>query len=390
MVSRFLILLLALTTLSDVAAADPVREKLGIDASIGWSLFKRPWISAPSSLQNGGGLGPLFDARSCNACHSGGGAGRIAEDAIGGGMAVRVGRSDGSPDPVYGTQIQTQALPGFDPEADLAFHWDAMNGLRAPKLAIAQFHYGLLAADSHAAMRRAPSLIGLGKLESIPEAEIVAQTGSGHPSWIVDADGKRKLGRFGYKATLPDLPSQIAFAFHRDFGIGTTRFPGAFGECTETEKACRAAGGPDVEVPDNFPELIATYIRTFPAPLPRNEKSNGFALFRKAGCLQCHAVLKDAKGQEVQAYTDLLLHDLGSALDDGVAEGSVKSAEWRTAPLWSVPEELAQGGLLHDGRARSIDEAVAWHGGEASGARTAFNALSPKDRKILDDFLLGH
>src|ERR1700742_4706949 len=105
MVSRFLILLMVLTALPGLAVADPVREKLGIDAAVGWSLFKRPWISAPSSLQNGGGLGPLFDARSCSACHAGGGAGRIAEDAIGDGMAVRIGRSDGSADPVYGTQI---------------------------------------------------------------------------------------------------------------------------------------------------------------------------------------------------------------------------------------------------------------------------------------------
>jgi CxxC motif-containing protein (DUF1111 family) len=103
----------------------------------------------------------------------------------------------------------------------------------------------------------------------------------------------------------------------------------------------------------------------------------------------CHAILNDAKGSPVPAYTDLRLHDMGPELADGIAEGAARSSEWRTAPLWDVAGSLSQGGLLHDGRARNVDEALAWHGGEASQSRDAFNALSPKDRKLVSGFLLG-
>ncbi|MEI9933001.1 MAG: di-heme oxidoredictase family protein [Rhizomicrobium sp.] len=108
----------------------------------------------------------------------------------------------------------------------------------------------------------------------------------------------------------------------------------------------------------------------------------------KTGCAGVPRDFERQKCNAVYAYTDLLLHDLGPGLDDGIAEGAARSSEWRTAPLWDVAGSLARGGLLHDGRARNIEEAVAWHGGEASQARQAFNALSSNDRKLLNDFYL--
>jgi CxxC motif-containing protein (DUF1111 family) len=391
MVARFLIALFVLVPITVLAAAPPLsRGVLGLDAAAGWALFRRPWISSPSSLVAGGGVGPLYTSRTCESCHAGGGPGRIAADAIGAGMVVRTGRADATGDPVYGSQIQTQALPGFEPEADVTFRWQTANGLRTADIVLSNLHYGPLARDTHEALRRAPSLFGIGRLEAIPEKEILVHAGRGRPAWITDSNGKRKLGRFGWKATQPEMTTQIANAFQRDFGIGTSDFPGAYGECTHAETACRAVGGPNVELPDQFRDLIATYLRTLYPPDSPNEASPGFALFRKSGCMECHAVLKDAQGQPVHAYSDLVLHDMGPGLDDGIAEGGARSSEWRTAPLWDVADSLSQGGLLHDGRARSIDEAVAWHGGEASQARTAFNALSSKDRNMLDDFLLGH
>jgi CxxC motif-containing protein (DUF1111 family) len=105
--------------------------------------------------------------------------------------------------------------------------------------------------------------------------------------------------------------------------------------------------------------------------------------------MDCHATLKDVKGRTVNAYTDLLLHDMGPGLDDGIAEGAAKSSEWRTAPLWDIAGNLAQGGLLHDGRARSISEAVQWHDGEGAKARAEFNKLSERERKQIESFLLG-
>jgi CxxC motif-containing protein (DUF1111 family) len=386
MVPRILIACAALVALTG-AGVPPVDHELhSVDAAAGWALFKRAWISQPSSLEAGGGLGPLYDARACNACHVGGGAGRVAEDAIGDGLVVRVGRADAGADPTYGRQLQTHALAGFDPEADVAFHWTTAERKRAASVEIAALHYGALGEGTQVALRRAPSLLGVGRLEDIPEKEILSRPGK--PAWLAAGDGKRVLGRFGWKATAPDLATQIAFAFQRDFGIGTQALPGAYGECTVAEKACRAAAGPDVEVPDSFRDRIRAYLRTL-VTTPPDASRPGFAVFANAGCAACHAILKDAVGQPVPAYTDLLLHDMGPGLDDGIADGAAKSSEWRTAPLWDMAENLARGGLLHDGRARSIEEAVLWHGGEASQARAAFNALSPSRRKLVVDFLLG-
>jgi CxxC motif-containing protein (DUF1111 family) len=385
MVSRFLILA-ALVAATAALAAPKDDVVLGEEAAGGWALFKRPWISEPSSLSAGGGVGPLYDARSCDSCHMGGGPGRVGVDALGSGMAIRVGRSDAKGDPVYGTQIQLLARPGYEPEARAAFHWDDKTP-RAPTIDFAQMNYGPLAPGSHAALRRAPSLFGIGRLEAIPESEIVAQAkrSGGRPALL----GDDRLGRFGWKAAESQLPSQIEVAFQRDFGISTGGHPGPYGECTEAQTLCRAVGGKDPELPDQFRDLLATFLRLLRAPEGLDEKAPGFAVFRDAGCLSCHAIMKDTKGMPVHAYTDLSLHDLGAGLDDGIAEGVAKSSEWRTAPLWNVSGELAQGGLLHDGRARDVAEAVQWHGGEASRARAAFNALSLKKRKLLDDFLLG-
>jgi CxxC motif-containing protein (DUF1111 family) len=303
---------------------------------------------------------------------------------------VRVGRADSAGDPVYGAQIQTEALPGFEPEASVAMTWQETARLRTANLVLSDLHYGALAPGTSVALRRAPSLFGIGRLESVPDKVILARAGNGKPAWVTDTQGNRTLGRFGWKATQPRLLLQISSAFERDFGIGTSDFPGPYGECTQEEKKCRAVHGPDVELPDKLRDLLGSYLRILYTPEGGRETSSGFAAFRKSGCMSCHAILKDSQGKEVRAYTDLLLHDMGPGLDDGIAEGAAHSSEWRTAPLWDVADSLSQGGLLHDGRARSIDEAVAWHGGEASQARAAFNALSSKDRKLIDDFLLGH
>ena len=386
--SRFLISLLLLTTVA--ASAAPLdHSRLELEAAGGWALFKRAWVSSPSSQTGGAGLGPMFDARSCNACHAGGGAGPVGEDMLGAGMVIRAGRADATGDPVYGAQIQRFALPGFEPEADVSFHWNDANGLRTAQIDFAKLHYGAFAPGTHTALRRAPSLFGVALLEDIPESEIVAQAAhGGRPSWIAMPDGSRKLGRWGWKAATPELTSQIEIAFQRDFGISTSGRPDAFGECTSAETQCHAASPNTIELPDESRDAIAAYLRLLRWPAPKNEASQGFALFRSTGCADCHATLTDSKGRPVHAYTDMLLHNMGPGLDDGIAEGGAPSSEWRTAPLWDVADNLAQGGLLHDGRARSVAEAVQWHDGESAKSRAAFNALSPADRTQIEDFLL--
>jgi CxxC motif-containing protein (DUF1111 family) len=392
MVSRFLIA--AVLAAAAPASAAGVYERpanhaaISLQGAAGWALFKRPWISAPSSLQADDGVGPLYSARSCNACHAGGGPGPVAEGPVGDGSVVRLGRAEGGGDPIYGTQIQSLALPGYDPEADVALRWENSGGLRTPRLIFANLRYGPLGAETRTAYLRAPSLFGIGMLESVPESEILSRSSTGRPNWVEDGKGKRRLGRFGWKASTAELAPQVALAFQRDFGISTSDLPGAYGECTEAESGCRNVAGRAVELPDAFRDEIATFLRLLRPPEEPRTADPGYALFRNAGCMECHALLRDAHGGIVPAYTDLLLHDMGRGLDDGIAEGSARGSEWRTAPLWDVAGSLAQGGLLHDGRATSIAEAVQWHGGQASQARASFNALSPSERKLIDDFLL--
>jgi len=383
--------ILALSFASVMAAADP------LDVAAGKAVFERQWVSAPSTTHSDEGLGPFYDARSCSACHAGGGAGQLS-NTIGTGLLVRLGRHDGTADPVYGAQLQTKSLPGLSPEAAVSIGWTVIDGHRIPSLHISDLGYGALAPQTYAAIRRAPSLRGAAELESVSDDAILAgetrehrQGMSGHAQIFPDLAGRR-LGRWGWKATAVDLPSQVALALERDIGLSTSDHPDPWGECTPAESGCRemALRNADarIEVPDAVRDLIVAYVSSLPAPAPLDETSRGAAVFRQIGCDGCHAVLIQPDGRPVNALTDLLLHDMGPELDDGIAEGEAKSSEWRTAPLWNLADELAGGGLLHDGRARSIGEAVHWHGGEASHTRKRFEALSAADQAAIENYLL--
>ncbi|HVV65803.1 MAG TPA: di-heme oxidoredictase family protein [Rhizomicrobium sp.] len=359
----------------------------GFEAAAGWALFRHDWGLALSREEPDGALGAMFDARSCDACHAGAGPGRVGTDSIGAGMIVRFGRADGEGDSVYGRTLQSQARPGVEPEGTALVRWNPTGDLRTPEIAFSGMRYGPLAPDTHAALRRAPPLFGLGLLESIPDEKILARK-SGRTSWLASADGSRAIGRFGWKAGSATLPMQIATAFQRDFGIATTVLPATFADCTPAEEVCRAAAAKSAVLTDRLFDAVVAFVRYLRPPPALDERSAGFAAFRAAGCMQCHDNLMGADGAVVHAFTDLRLHDMGPDLDDGIAEGGARPGEWRTAPLWDVSDSLARGGLLHDGRARSVAEAVAAHGGEAAGARARFVALPAKDRAAIEAFLL--
>jgi CxxC motif-containing protein (DUF1111 family) len=367
-------------------------------AVAGKALFERNSVASPSATHSGDGLGPLYDARSCSACHIGGGPGQVSES-VGSGLLVRLGRSDGSADPVYGAQLQSKAIAGVTPEASIAIVSKVLNGLRMPSLRISDLAYGPLAANTNAGIRRAPSLHGAAQLASVTDQEILAiearehRNGmQGHAAILPAARGSH-IGRFGWKAAVVDLTAQTALALERDIGLSTSDYPDPWGECTSAESACRELGlrnaGAGVEVADATRDLFVSYVSSLSAPAMLDEKSRGHAVFERAGCGACHTTLKAANGTKVYALTDLLLHDMGAELEDGIAEGNAKSSEWRTAPLWNLADELASGGLLHDGRARSIGEAVQWHGGDASRARSAYQGLSSVDQAAIGKYLLG-
>ena len=372
-----------------------------LDFEIGRNLFERAWVSAPSSAAANDGLGPLFDAVSCRDCHVPPSA--VLEEAYETppGMVIRLGNAAGSGDPVYGYQLQTRGLVMQMAEGLPDISFGDADGLREIQLTLHRMGYGAFAPETIAALRRPLQTEGVGLLARVPESEILsrvvaeeAEAGiSGRASWVVDAEGERRLGRFGWRATQPDLVGQTEMAFSRDLGLSTEGQPDPWGECTEAQAICRdaphgAALG-EAEISNEIRDLIVGFLEELPAPNSAQDDTLGERLFAELDCNACHATLRLEDGTEVRAYTDLLLHDMGPGLNDGIREGDAAPGEWRTAPLWGIGATLRLGGLLHDGRARDVEEAVMWHGGEAAQAQARFAGLSAEERAALANFVSG-
>jgi CxxC motif-containing protein (DUF1111 family) len=414
------------------------------DFKVGDGVFRRLWVSAPASVTSSDGLGPLFNARGCQACHLRDGRGRPPEPGeAASSLLLRLsipprgpddrallagGRVPAIGDPVYGLQLQTFGIQGHAAEGQVAIDWaeeevalagGEMVRLRRPTFRIENAGYGAFAPGLMLSPRIAPPMIGLGLLEAVPEADILAGadpedrdgdgiSGRAARVWS-NAQGRMMLGRFGWKALAPTMLDQVADAFAADMGLSTRLHRGGFGECTEAQAACRTAiDGADrregVEVTDRLLDLVVFYARNLGVPArgpaaATAEARRGRALFRDAGCAGCHrpgfttATLPDRPehaAQRIWPYSDLLLHDMGEGLADHRPEGDADGREWRTPPLWGIGRTRAVSGhtqFLHDGRARSLIEAILWHGGEASRARDAVATMAPADRAALIAFL---
>ena len=401
-----------------------------MDTVLGKALFERVWVSAPSSTKAADGLGPLFNARACSSCHQGGGRAKISlqegDLPPSAGITLRVGAvKDGAlaPHPILGSQVQTFAVPGLKPESKLQVRFEthsetlsdgATVELRRPRIAIDG--QDQLADLAWISPRLAPDLHGAGLLERVPLTWLAAQAdpddlnGDGVSGSVVMGQyGEQDIepGRFGWKGDEPDLAHQVSAAFHFDLGLSTPLRRALWGDCTVAQADCRAAPqGADkhnVEVENTVVALVATYLRALPAPAssPATEGTDrGQVLFAEAGCGGCHSASVPAElaGGDTKwfaPYTDLLVHDMGGGLADRAADDSVATVagarEWRTAPLWGLGARVAakEGGanLLHDGRARSVLEAILWHGGEAASAKQRAAALSAEDRAALIAFL---
>jgi CxxC motif-containing protein (DUF1111 family) len=411
-----------------------------MDFKLGNALFTREWVSSPSSTLSADGLGPLFNSRSCQGCHVRDGRGHVpqgTDEAVSVFLRVSVpdpgGETHGiegfhptAPDPVYGGQLQNFAIHGHQAEMRFAVTYDEFEvplaggetaTLRRPTYEAADLAYGPLAEGAMLSPRVAPQMIGLGLLEAVPEADILALADeddadgdgiSGRPNVVWSAEfGRAMLGRFGHKAGTSTIREQSAAAFSGDMGLSTTLFPAAWGECTEAEGDCRAspagAAAGEFEVDDDSLDLVAFYSRNLGVPARRGEGEpevvRGKQVFHEAGCADCHRPafvthrLEDRPEQSFQLiwpYTDLLLHDMGEGLADDRPEARATGTEWRTAPLWGIAMTEQVTGVasyLHDGRARTLLEAVLWHDGEAQASRDAVVDLDPADRAALIRFL---
>ncbi len=396
---------------------------------VGNSFFNKNWVTAPSSTTARDGLGPFFNSRSCAGCHFKDGRGR-APDFEGErptGLLMRLsvpGAGDHGgplPDPVYGGQLQDDAVMGLAAEGVLAVSYEEVpftfpDGevvvLRRPVYTFKDPAYGVPNAEMMFSPRVANQMIGMGLLEAVPEEAILALADpddadgdgvSGRPNyvWDVAAQGTA-LGRFGWKANEPTVAQQTAGAFLGDIGITTPLFPTQ--NCTAAAPDCATApdgGAPEID-PDDFDKVVL-YAGALAVPARRDWTDpvvlEGKRLFAEVGCTACHApllttgehpTLPALSNQTIRPYTDLLLHDMGAGLADGRPDFLATGSEWRTPPLWGlglIETVNGHSNLLHDGRARGPLEAILWHGGEAETARNNFARLDPSEREAILRFL---
>ncbi|WP_022962608.1 di-heme oxidoredictase family protein [Halopseudomonas pelagia] len=405
-----------------------------LDFSVGNSFFRNPWVIAPSSTDARDGLGPLFNTNSCQGCHIKDGRGhppargetavslflRLSVPADAKADALILKQHGFLPAPVYGSQLQTAAIPGMQPEADLIIEWAEREkmladgtsvSLREPTYRIENPAYGPLPANLLVSPRVAPPMIGLGLLEAIPEADILAAVDpddsnadgiSGRANYVWNrATETTVLGRFGWKAAEPNVMQQSMGAFAGDMGLTSTLVPHT--DCTAVQDCGRFAHGGEPEVSDTVANFVAFYARSLAVPARRDldnaDVTRGAQLFNQSGCAGCHtprhvtgevAGRADLSNQTIWPYTDLLLHNMGPELADGRPEFLADGNEWRTPPLWGIG--LAQqinprAGFLHDGRAETLEQAILWHGGEAEQAVEHYRQLSNEQRGALILFL---
>ncbi|MEP5341771.1 MAG: di-heme oxidoredictase family protein [Algibacter sp.] len=393
----------------------------------GNSLFNQNWVTAPASTTARDGLGPFFNARACSTCHFNDGRGRAPEidGEINHGLLLRLSvagtTADGgnNPDPIYGGQLQDQSVLDAVTEAGFSVTYTdvAVNyadgtsvTLRDPTYTINNLSYGDIDANVEVSPRVAQQIIGLGLLEAVPEATLLSYVDendndndgiSGKPNYVWDVESQsKKLGRFGWKANQPSIKQQVAGAFSGDLGITSSLFPDE--NCPTGVDCDDFINGGTPEITDENLNKVALYSSTLAVPVRRNYDDQnvleGKALFNSINCTGCHIAKMESGSHEIPAlenqtfrpYTDLLLHDMGNDLADNRPDFDATGNEWRTPPLWGIGLiETVNGhtNLLHDGRARNIEEAILWHGGEAETSKVAFMNLSSEKREQVIDFL---
>lgn len=361
------------------------------------------------------GLGPRFANKSCGGCHVDNGKGpTLFNDVMRGGstMIIKVARKrdprDSSvprPIPGVGTQLAEHSINGRV-SYDVRLSWDTSTRirlgpkrieLRKPRLSFKIPH--LRQSQTVHSLRMSPILIGLGLIEAIPEEQILARVDSldsdsdgisGRPQYVPDVlTQTRKIGRFGFKGSHPTVAQQTGFAAFSDIGLANDLFKGK---------------SVNVEMSSDEFDRLVVYQMLAGVPAARKQDDanvrRGQEVFSTIGCEACHTMtfstgasssFPELHNQTIHPFSDFLLHDMGSGLADGYAEFQASGSEWRTTPLWGLgfAETVSdvKPRYLHDGRARTIEEAILWHGGEAQRSQGRFRRLSSSDRTSLIAFL---
>ncbi len=389
--------------------------------AFGDAAFSKNFVTAPAPINSG--LGPVFNNNSCISCHHNDGIGLPTAGDSRSSLLVRISLpgTDAHGGPVavpgYGLQLQDKAVYGKVPEVKVNINYTYTTysfadgetyELRAPTYTLTNL-YAPITGNYMLSPRLAPPMFGLGLLEAVPESEIVAMADpndadgdgiKGKPNYVWDvATQSRQLGRFGWKANTASILTQVAAAYNQDIGITNRIFPveSSFGQTQDDGLK------DDPELPDSTLNAVRFYAATLAVPARRSvtdaDALRGEALFKAAKCAVCHrqtlttavnVSFPSISNQVIHPYTDMLVHDMGTGLADNRPDFLAGGQEWRTASLWGLglfEKVNSPGYYLHDGRARSVTEAIMWHGGEAQSAKVYFSKLSKSDRALVLKFL---
>jgi len=408
----------------------PTLNHVGDDKFVlGNSFFRNNWVIAPSSTTARDGLGPFLNAKSCSGCHAEDGRGRpqVSLDEISGLlMRLSIPGADIHNAPLedanYGGQLSDHAISGVDAEGSIQITYTTIEGmysdgsvynLQDPTYQLINLKYGSLSSSMLFSPRVAQQMPGLGLLEAVDESTLLSFADindangdgiSGKPNYVWDEESQsRRIGRFGWKANQPSLKHQTAAAFLGDIGITSSLFPNENLTSDQSTLYGSLANGGSPELSTSIFDNVTFYSSTLAVPGRRNAKDEtvlqGKQLFFISNCNSCHVpsmktgihpTIPELSHQKIFPYTDLLLHDMGPALADNRPDFEATGSEWRTPPLWGIgliKTVNKHTNLLHDGRARNVEEAILWHGGEAEHSKLKFTKLSKVQRQALIKFV---
>lgn len=398
-------------------AANLTSESLK-EHTLGDINFEQTFVKAPAPVNSG--LGPLFNNVSCINCHSSDGRGTPILD---GGelesflIRISVNGTDphGGPNPVtgFGGQLQTRSIFGYEVEGKVQIIYSEISGtypddtpysLREPEYIIT----GQIPGGINISPRVAPGIFGAGLLEAIDEADILTNedindidgdgiSGKANYVWNVQTQSN-KLGRFGWKANQPNLLQQVAAAYVNDMGITNPLYK--MENCYDNAECDTLSDDPEID--EEILNTVEFYVQTLGVPARRNYNASdvlrGKELFSNIGCASCHTSqfttgtheIAELSNQKIFPYTDMLLHNMGEGLADHRPDFLADGFEWRTTPLWGIGLVNVVNGhtfFLHDGRARNLEEAILWHGGEGQKSKDKFMKLSRSEREKVIKFL---
>lgn len=347
--------------LQGLAFGDPIPnlpDLLQQDFEKGFQLFTKQWTQRD-------GIGPLFNAQSCAACH--------AEPMPGG----------------SGTATRTFVLHSTD------------NPTLTDEGVFQRFKLGadgltiLRDIPSNTSLRKSPAMFGLGLLEAVPHQELLKHEDPND----TDRDGisgrlvkvGNRYGRFGWKGNIPTIDDFVARAFIIEMGLTSNQHPPEQRTNWQLKGKRRT-----VEISTEQIRLMSQFLRLLAIPPRRGSGpivERGQEIFQSIGCSKCHVPTLTTGNSSIEAlnhrtfhpYTDLLVHDMGSDLNDRLGGSLVLGQEFRTPPLWGLVSTGPP--YLHDGRAKTLFEAIVAHGGEGSTSKEFFRRLNDNDQEKLMIFL---